>query len=336
MSKGFRLFKGYVQSRIMHNGAIVSKSFGPDSSLAREYALKWYLDQKHEIRMGKFGIVKELSSKRFSELVPIYMKMWAGQKDGDGRAKHSQKAITERQRVFDSVLCPFFGDILVHNVRTVDIEKWREKRLETGVLGTSVNREMVPLGDFFSELAVAIAVERIEPFKMPAENPCKKATKASMRKRTRLVTDYELRKLHFAFTTLEDNDGWEICKLALKSIMSEKDLRKLELGSTIDTERSKTGVPVHLPITVLQKLNWHNWRKRWEAAREEAGTVDIQFRDLRKKGGNYLVGRKHDMKLISQYHGHASIKTTEQSYALVDQEKMRPLAEDLETWVEGL
>lgn len=316
--------------------------------MSYEYALKHLLEKRHEIRLGKFGVTKELPSKKFAEVAPIYMEMWKAQKDGDGRPKHDAKSINERQRVFDNNLVSYFGKFDFDAIRTVDVEKWREARLKTGVLGTSVNREMVPLSDMFSEIAQAISLEKIEAFKTPlfkvrsdkgeivVMNPCLLATKAQMRVRKVLVTDYELRKLKLAFMNLGDQDGWAICKLALKSILSEKDLRKLELGSVIDTERSKTQVPVHLPITILQKLNWHNWRKRWEAARKDGDLEHIQFRDLRKAGGNYLVGRKHDMKLVSQYHGHASVKTTEKSYTLFAQEKMKPLAEDLETWTEGL
>jgi len=332
---GIRLDHGCVQVRIHHQGRTYYKNFGPNCPDARKLAEIHIAEKKREILMGKFGITPELPEKTFKELVPVYMDMWTKERDGDGKPKHGPVSIYERRRVFDRVLVPYFGTYRYHNVRTVDVEKWRDSLLTTGVLGTTINRYMVPLGDMFSAIATAVATERIPAFKQPAENPCKHATKAKMRKREVIYTDYELKKLHMAFNTLGDQDGWEICVLALKSVLSLSDLKKLEIGQTIDLDRSKTGVPVHIPITVLEKLNWKNWRRRWSKAREVAGLKDKQFRDLRKTGGNKPIG-KFDLKLVSQYFGHSNIKTTENSYMVTSQEKMRPIAEFLEAWTRTL
>lgn len=336
LPKGLRLDHNYVQVRIMHKGRYYHRNFGLDSPLARELAIIHLAEKRKEILMGKFGITKELPERTFASLVPVYMKKWTNEKNGDGAPKHPERSVKERQRVFDKVLIPYFGKFKFQDIRTIDVEKWREKRLSEGVLGTSVNREMVPLGDMFSTIEQMVATEQLEAIKLPDGNPCKNATKAALRVRERVLTDYELRKLHLAFTTLKDEDGWQICLLALWSILSPKDLRKLELGSTIDLERSKSGVPIHIPITLLQTLNWRNWKKRWNAARIQAGLPDVQFgRDLRKTGGNKLVGQ-FDIKLVSQYFGHSTVKTTEKSYTITQTEKMRPLAEFLETWAKSL
>lgn len=333
--KGFRVVNGCLQVRMMHKGFVYSSSFGPDSPEARTIGEIWLSQKKKEILEGKIGIAPKVPERKFKDLVPVYLKLWAEERDGDGTLKHDKGAIYERIRTFDVVLTPYFGAMLFHTIRPLDVTKWRELRTSQGLQGTSINREMTPLANMFTELSRAVALERIGKFKLPEANPCTHVAKAPQRKRERVLTDYELRKLHLSFDTLKDSDGWAICQLALQSILSEKDLRKLEIGSTIDLERSKTGVPVHIPVTVLTKLNWKNWRRRWTAARQEAGLVDVQFRDLRKTGGNQAVG-KFDTKLVSQYFGHASVKTTEQSYIIVNREKMRPIAEHLKTWAEGL
>lgn len=336
LQRGLRIVRGYIQIRLMHEGRYYHKNFGVDSPLARELAVIHLAEKRKEILMGKFGISPELPSKTFAELVPLYMTWWKAEKKGDGAPKHSASSIVERQRTFDVTLTPYFGPMKFESIRTIDVEKWREKLLAKGNIGTSINRYMVPLGDMFTEMAKAVAVERVDAFKLPALNPCTNATKAELRVRERILSDYELRKLHLAFTTLNDPDGWEICLLALQSVLSPKDLRKLEIGSTIDIKRSKSNVPINIPITILQALNWTNWRKRWEAARTEAGLEDVQFgRDLRKTGGNQALGN-FDVKLVSQYFGHSTIKTTEQSYTMVNREKMRPIAEFLTSWVKGL
>ena len=338
--RGLRCVRGYIQIRIMHNGRYYHKNFGPDSPLAREYATKHLLEKRHEIRMGKFGITKELESKKFSEVAALFFAYWQKETNADGTSAHTPKAI-KGMGYFISYLVDYFGKKAFESIRPVDVMDWREHRLKS-VGGTSVDREQGVLSSIFSTIERLINIEKIPAFKLPLDpktdkawNPCSSIEKSETVKRNRIPTEYELKKLKLSFTNLGDGDGWEICKMALKSILSEADLRKLELGAVIDTERLKTGVPVHIPITVLQRLNWRNWRKRWEAARSEAGLSDLQFRDLRKKGGNHLIG-KYDIKLVSQYFGHASVKTTERSYTIVEQEKMRPLAQELDTWVENI
>lgn len=121
--------------------------------------------------------------------------------------------------------------------------------------------------------------------------------------------------------------------MALKSVLSMKDLKNLEIGQEIDTSRSKTGVRVNIPIANLVKLDWYGWRTRWEKAREKAGLTDLQFRDLRKTGINWMKG-KFDLKLISEYAGHADIKTTEKSYTIKQSEYLEPLAKYMDSEVD--
>ncbi len=337
--KGLRLDHGYVQIRVHHEGRLYHcENFGKDSPMARQIAEMKLAQIRaklcEEKLLGKVGLKPELPRKRFRDLVPVFLKLWSDMKDRKGRVRQ-EKSILECGRVLEKTLMPYFGDMWFDEIKPINVERWYNKRLETGILDTSASRELVPLSSMFTVIARSVELERIPKFRLPEKNPCDPIQRASVRKRTRLLSEYELRKIHLACTTLADNDAWGICKLALKSILSEKDLRTLELGSTIDLDRSKTGVPVHIPITVLQKLNWKNWRRRWKAIRKEAGLLDIQFRDLRKTGGNYLIG-KFDTKLVSQYFGHASVKTTEQSYTITQHEKMRPLAEASTKWVEGL
>src|SRR5262249_21694195 len=156
---------------------------------------------------------------------------------------------------------------------TVDVERWRAQQIASGILGTSVNRYMVPLGNIFTDMARFVALERVEAFKQPAENPCQKASKAPLRKRERQISDYELRKLHMAFTQLGDTSGWDNCTLALTTALSLNDLKKLSAGSTVNLERSKTGVAVNIPIAITQNYDWTNWTVRFRKARKAAGLV---------------------------------------------------------------
>lgn len=344
----------------MHKGKYYHKNFGPDDRLSREYGLKHLLEKRHEIRMGRFGVVGEAPRKRFAEVAHLFFDEWSKEKDADGQLKH--RGLDETRRVLDVNLIPYFGKLWYDEVRPLDVLRWREKRLKK-VVGTSVNREQAVLSSIFGHIDDWVKTETVPAFKLPHDadtgvsiNPCSSVEKAPNRKRRRILTHYEAKKLKFAFANLNDTDGWEICKLALKSMLSTKDLRALELGQEIDINRAKTGVGVNLPIVYLKKLNWENWERRWDDAREKAGLTkfvlkvgpngrkyrvidkafaSIQFRDLRKTGINWLKGR-HDLKLISEYAGHADIKTTEQSYTINQAEYLKPLALDLETQVEGI
>ncbi len=338
--KGLRIVRGYIQVRLMSNGRYYHRNFGLDCPLARELAQIHLAEKRKEILMGKFGIAPELPSKKFGEVSKIFLDYWSKEISPEGTPAHTPKAVTH-MGYFISYLEKYFGQFKFDAVRPVDVLKWRESRVRE-VQGTSINREQAVLSSIFGTVEKLINIEAIKAFKQPLDpqtgkviNPCSSVDKAPTKKRNRIPSDYELKKLKLSFANLQDQDGWYICKLALKSILSEADLRKLELGSVIDMERTKTGVKINIPVTVLQKLNWKNWRRRWNAARAEAGLGDLQFRDLRKKGGNHLIGQ-FDTKLVSQYFGHASVRTTEKSYVVLEQEKMRPLAESLETWVESI
>jgi hypothetical protein len=336
LERGLKCDHGYIQVRLGHIG--VCQNFGPHTKEAEEVAKIALAELRKRILMGKAGIVIEDPQITFAEAARMSLPFWQKTRDGDGRFLHNENAFYEHKRVIDKELIPVFGRTLFDEVKTPDIEDWREKLVvQRGISGTTVNRYQGVLSGIFTDMITHVKAGKVKPpFRLPTENPCLNATWAKLKKRVRVLSEYELKKLHLAFVTLADPDGWEICKLALKSILSLKDLKALEVGSVIDTERSKTGVPIHLPITVLAKLNFSNWRKRWEAARKEAGLVDAQFRDLRKTGFNSLTGRGFDQKLVSQYGGHASVKTTESVYQLRLPEKMKPLAEAQEVWVEGL
>ncbi len=353
LPRGLRIIRGYIQVRIMHRGRYYQRNFGLDSALARELGGIHLSEKRKEILMGRFGVLPEMPQKRFAEVARLFFSKWRVERDAEGKLAH--KSADETSRIIESNLIPYFGKQWYDEVRPLHIQQWRQFRLRT-VLGTSVNREQAVLSSIFSHIEKWVKTEAVEAFKIPGENPCNKADKAPNRKRMRVLTHYEAKKLKMAFTELLDNDGWEICKLALKSVLSMKDLRALEIGQEINIERAKTGVPVNIPIVYLQKLVWKNWRRRWMNAVEKAGLVrftfkiakngrkyrvidksvpSLQFRDLRKTGINWLKGR-HDLKLISEYAGHADIKTTEQSYTINQAAYLAPLAQDISQQVDSI
>ena len=338
LPKGLRLDKhgavDYVQVRIFNNGEMYTKNFGPDSPTARQVAGIHLAEKRKEILMGKIGVSPELPRKRFKDVAAIFVKEWGKELDPNGKPCHSDDAAVGLANRLGSAILPTFGNAWYDEIRPIDVKAWRDKRTQT-VTGTTANREQVILGSIFSSVEKWIKIEKIPAFKTPAENPCTGIEKAPLVKRERNLSEYEISKLLWAAKELGDDNGLENIVLALETCLSLKDLHRLHLGDTINLKRTKTGVDVLLPIVVLHQPSWVNWRKRFEAIRAKAGIKDVEFKDLRKSGGNLLVGL-HDVKLVSQYMGHADVQTTEGIYTKVQAEKMSPLAKTLKAKINAL
>ncbi len=277
MIRGLRLVRGYTQVRIMHQGKYHHKNFGVDSPLARELAQIYLAEKRKEILMGRFGASQKLTGKSFAEAARLYFERWSNEKDAEGKIAH--RAAQEAGRVIERNLVPYFGKIPYQAIKPIDIQRWREYRLNT-VLGTSVNREQAVLSSIFSHIERWVKTEAIPAFKIPLENPCKSVEKAPNRKRKRVLSIIELRALKEACYELKDLDMWEICGMALKSLLRKKDLFNLESGIEIDTTQTKTQNRIVLPVPVHSPLNYSNFRKRWESARRGARLEDCQFRQL--------------------------------------------------------
>lgn len=334
MQRGLRIVRGYVQVRIVHQGRYYHKNFGPDCPLAREIALEHLVEKRKEIRNHKFGIIKELPTRKFKEVANEYYERWSTEKDAEGKLAHGSG---DTVSVFlRGSIGTYFNAMDFDQVRPLDVLRWREKRLKT-VLGTSVNREQAVLSSIFSHVERWVKTEAIPAFKIPAENPCTSVEKAPTRKRKRVLSTTELKALKAACYALKDEDMWEICTMALKSLLRKKDLAQLEAGLDIDTVQTKTRREIQLPILVSKPLIFKNFRKRWEAVRKAARLEDkdVQFRDMRKTGNNLLKMMGHSQKVRQEILGHASQRTTE-IYDVPDQAHLKKPLDELEKLVEGL
>lgn len=351
--KGLRIISGkYLQARVSHDGVTKTKNFPEDSPLCRHLAEKWLIEQKDAILMGKFGIEKELPSKLFPEAAEIWLKIWSEEENPDGTKKHNESAIKEATRVISKSFSPLLRQV-IHEIRPLDIEGWRKHLLSTGISGTGVNRYQATLSSIFNGLDRWIKTEKIKAFKLPVnreghfENPCDAVEKAPNVKRKRIWSIQELKVFKQVCISRNDADLWEICEMALRSLLRKKDLFALETGIDIDTTQFKTQRPIHLPITVLRLLNYKNFRKRFEGARKDAG---LEFRlpngkidkektprlmDLRKTGNNLLKMQGVSSKVRQEILGHASLRTTE-IYDIPDQEHLKKPLEDLNQLIKGL
>ena len=336
LERGLRCDHGFIQVLIRTKDLKLCKNFGPHTAHSGEVASIYLAERRKELLNGKIGIAPELPSKKFKDVASLWFNLWVKERKFDGTLAHNEESQYKVRWTIDKVLVPTFGELNFDEIRSVQILRWRETYTDKGLSSTTPNRYQAILSSIFTHTSDWIKTERIKPaFKLPVENPCNAVEMAPTRRRERILSHYEATKLRMAFEQLKDFDGWEICKMALKSVLSMKDLKALKIGQEIDTKRTKTDVAVHIPIVHLVKLNWFGWRTRWEKARDLAGLSDVEFRDLRKTGINWANGR-HAPKLISQYAGHKSLKTTEASYIIKQSEQMNPIARDLEAQVESL
>ena len=341
LPKGIRIDKGYIQVRIFHKGLMYCKNFGKESSFAIECAKIHLAEKRKEILLNKFTAGRKLESKKFHEVCNIYFNKWSQQLSSDGINKHTNSSLKSCKGMLNHSLLPFFGKMQYDSIRPSDIQRWRNDRL-TNILGTSANREQAILSSLFSYIEAWVKTEQIKPFKLPCDpetgkvwNPAKYIEKAPNSKRERILTTQELQILKQACIQTNDYDMWEICKMALKSLLRKKDLMHLEAGHTIDINQAKTGNRINLPIQVLRPLNYINFRKRWEYVRKSAGLQNCQFRDLRKTGATLLKMKNHSNKLISEFLGHTNTDTTE-LYLVKTADHLKPLAEDLSNIVDSL
>ena len=333
---------GYLQVRIMFRGRVHCKNFGPDNADMRLVAAKYAADTKLAMRMGTFGVVKDLPSKKFSEVADLYFSIWSKELNAEGQPTHSASGIYTCELILSKTLKPFFGKFFIEDIKPIDVIRYRQQRIKDGVSPQTANREQGVLSSCFGFVRQWMEQERIEKFKLPKENPCKYVDLAPMKKREKLLTTQELSALKNAFVDLADPDGWAICAMAAKSLLRKKDVMKLEKGQEIDLIQSKTNVRVQIPIQVLQPMRYENFRKRFEAARRKAGLEfplndprNVQFKDLRRWGATFLKGQNFSNTLISNMLGHKSTDTTE-IYMARNSEHLKPLAEALNKIVDSL
>lgn len=334
LPRGVRIDHNYVQVRLSVKGVTYCKNFGPDSPKARELAIIHLSKKREEILLGKFGYAPELPAKSFKEVSRIFFDIWQAQLTPEGTPKHTKRAIQNYRSFLDASLIPYFGPMEFHLIKRLDVQTWRDLRTKT-ILGTSANREQAVLRGMFNYVKEWIGQEKIPPFKQPSDNPCEFVELAANRKRERVLSLIELQSLKEACYALEDKDMWEICTMALKSLLRKKDLLNIESGLSISLTQAKTGVDINLPLQVSKPLIFANFRKRWDSARKGARLHDCQFRDLRKTGANLLKNKNWSNKIISEVLGHTNTRTTE-VYMVKDQEHLRKPLEDLASIVDNI
>jgi len=181
--KGLRISNGYLQLCIMHKGQLYIKNFGKPDKLSIEVATIHLAEKRKEILMGTFNISKPLPRKKLRETGEIYFEWWSKELDPNGRQKHGDVSIKAAHYVYNKWLLPYFGEMWHDGIKPKDVQAWRDEYTQTNK-GTSANRVQVILSSIFNKIERLVKTERIDPFRLPIENPTKYIEKAKTENRS--------------------------------------------------------------------------------------------------------------------------------------------------------
>lgn len=295
--------------------------FGPatdDNIKLANYKMREYRNKR---ALNRFDVERPATPMLFSEAFVQFCE------------KHKKSLKT-----YASSLIPFFGKYFLHDISPLMVKEWRKSREQTVSFAT-VNKEQAILSSLFERFKEWNAVGGIfaDKVKLPAENPCQYVTKPTERHRARKrrltpeewdrLTPY-LAKAVVNHRGLKLDAGWllDICKMALYSSLSLKDILKLAgqqiTGELIEDARSKTGVGYQVPLTeslraialrIAGRPRINPWlvQKYFGGACDEAGIRDCTVRDLRRTGLSWIDKHGTRRTVVRDRAGHADAKTTE-------------------------
>jgi integrase len=247
-----------------------------------------------------------------------------------------------RLKTIDAFVLPgrncAFGDLSLGQIRTGDIEAFRDARKATGLSACTVNHDLKLLRKMFNWAIRRGHMERT-PFKIGTE-PAITLDKEIPRDR-RFQEDDDEQKLLDAATphlrsviiALLDT----ACRLGELLSLQWRDVNLERRELRIQAAKAKTRTARIVPIStrLLSTLEMRRLdpagqefrrdayvfgteageqirsvREAWEEAREKAGLNDLQLRDLRHEAGSRFDDAGVSTNYVSKILGHASLSTT--------------------------
>ncbi len=256
------------------------------------------------------GVMKRITVR---EALAIYWDVHAAQKKS---YKSYKVAINHINKVI--------GNKMIDELNRLDIQMYRNIR-EKESKASTVNREHTVLVHLFNLLKELNRHKTID-VKMPEENPASLVRKVNERQFSRktVVTPNDFKH----FESLLGDEAKDICRMAVLTTLRRKDLRNLNRDninvSTNQLEgiQAKTQKPYAIPITpqiksILDKhkshkiLNFTNFRRQFDKARELSKLQHFRFADLRRSGARTMLMNGIDIKTVSEYLGHQDLRMTQ-------------------------
>jgi integrase len=316
LPKGVLIKNGYVQVTIMHRGQMYYKTFGRDSSIARQLAGIHAAEKYKEILMGRAGIKKEPMTLKFKTARALFYdrhyETYRDPETGNPRTEGSKCSA----KGFLVTLGHFFDNFYLQDIKVATIKRYQDQRLDGDkVTKATFNREKGMLSSVFTQFKRWAAEEVIDPIKLPEENPCEFVKTMQENKRTRVADTWELAE---AYTWCQNNDYnlWETIEKALLTALRKGDLVGLDGSLTVKGIQQKTGEKFDLPITLDKPVDVVNFDRRWDALRKAMGWMKGQakhttWHDLRHWAPTLLGEQGFSIKIIQHYTGHKKEETAE-------------------------
>lgn len=337
--KGIGVFRGakgdkaWIKIRLPKGATYEGKVYSPGSPLEIRLgnlsSWSWeQLEAKHAEMQGKADRGEPLEDDQ-----PILFKEWAA--DWLKRAKPRVKDFLSLTIHTDKHLLPTFGDKPLTSISSNDVNRWASKQLETLAPGT-VKRQM---NTFKAILSDAERAEKID------RNPCRNADPIrGIVGRQRFLTIEELVVLMAAAEEVADwlsdliiwcvHSGMrksEVRNLVWKDIQALPDGRQIAMVTTSKADQPRMVICTQSMSEVLERQKGRKQdgneavfpvtkmtlRRKWEAAREKAGLMDVTMHDLRRTHSTHAAAAGVDLRTLAGRIGHADLSMLHKHYAAI-------------------
>jgi len=286
---------------------------------------------------NEHGIKRKEQKIKFFEFAEMYLKNYA---------KVNKRSWKDDEYRIEANMNPFFGNYELQNITPLLIEKYRVKRLETGVAKSTVNREITIMKKMFN-LAIdwnLTNVNNVLKVKLFSEKDTQKE---------RILTEEE------EFKLLAESPDYlkPILITALNTGMRKGEILNLKWNQvdfnkrTVRVEHTKGGrnriIPINDPLYQLlmkaKDLNGKNTyifpnpktglpftdvKKSFKNSCKRAGIDDLRFHDLRHTCATRLIESGTDIITIRDILGHFSVRVT-QRYTHSNQNQKKEAVERL-------
>ncbi|HBC08314.1 MAG TPA: site-specific integrase [Rhodospirillaceae bacterium] len=329
--RGARGDTAWLKIGLPHGGTYKGKYHPPNSAIEIKMGQlsSWGWDELE----AKHAELQRLADRgeQLDRAPEILFSDWA--RDWLKRAENRMRSHAIAKVHVDRHLTPFFGEKPLTGITVQDINRWIATRLAVAQPAT-VKRELGTLGSILSD---AVRSGNLEA------NPCEGTnTIRGVVGRQRFLTSKELVRLLKSAEATEDwlpdfilwcvHSGMrksEVCNLRWPHV------RDLENGRRIvSVDTTKTDLPriVHCTPTMCEILDRQKQRsrkgddrifpvspmtlrRRWEAARKEAGLMDVTVHDLRRTHSTHAAVAGVDLRTLAGRLGHTDLKMLERHYA---------------------